>query len=289
MLNIFYNVLPIFLIALIGSLIRKKWLKSDEFWRGLEKLSYYVLYPSVLFEHILKTDIQATEIFKLVLALTISTVIVAVILIFLQSKLKIDRKLFTSVFQGGTRYNNYILFALGSALFGDDGLSIVSYISPYMIIFTNIISVMIFVCYIPKEGCNTVNSSIILMIRSIVTNPFILASMIGFTINLYNFELNIGVEKTIQHFADTALTIGIIIVGASLKFSVRSEYIKLILFTSAIKLLLMPLTTFIVLWLMKISGVNKSVGILFSCLPCASSSYILSRQLGGAPDLYHIQ
>jgi malonate transporter and related proteins len=35
---------------------------------------------------------------------------------------------------------------------------------------------------------------------------------------------------------------------------------------------------------MAITGVAKSVGILFSCLPCASSAYILSRQLGGDPE-----
>ena len=48
--------------------------------------------------------------------------------------------------------------------------------------------------------------------------------------------------------------------------------------------ILKPIITFIILWIMAITGVAKSVGILFSCLPCASSAYILSRQLGGDPE-----
>ena len=54
--NVFHSVLPIFLIAFLGSVIRRKWLTSDEFWRGLEKLSFYVLFPTVLFKHSSKVD-----------------------------------------------------------------------------------------------------------------------------------------------------------------------------------------------------------------------------------------
>ena len=280
----FYSVIPIFLIAFIGSVIRRKWIKSNEFWRGLEKLSFYILFPAVLFEHISKVDMNEAEIFRLVIALIISTLIIALFLIMYQSKKKIDSVYFTSVFQGGTRYNNYIFFALGAALFGDEGLAIISSISPYMIIFTNIASIVIFTYYAPQGGSTSMSGSALIMLKSIASNPFVIVSIVGFLCNYFNIVLNIGVERTIHNLADSALAIGIIIVGASLRFTIAPEHVRIVFFSSTMKLLAMPIITFIVLWLMAITGTPRSVAILFSCLPCAPSSYILSRQLGGDPE-----
>lgn len=284
MVDVFYSVLPIFLIAFIGSVIRRKWIKSDEFWRGLERLSFYVLFPAVLFEHTAKIEMAPSDVLRLVIALIISTFIVACALIFVNNRKEFDKRQFTSVFQGGTRYNNYILFALGAALFGEEGLTVVSTISPYMIVFTNVISVMAFVYYAPQQPGVTLSKNMIIMFKSVAANPLVLASILGFCFSYLGIKLNIGVERTIHNLADSALAIGIIIVGASLRFKINPEHFQLVFITSMAKLVLMPICTFLILWLMAIGGLAKSVGVLFSCLPCASSSYILSRQLGGDPE-----
>lgn len=285
MYSVFCNVLPIVLIAFIGSFIRKKWLISDEFWRGLEKLSFYLLFPAVLFNSVYKLELASSEFFRLVAALIVSNLIVSGIAIYYQAKVNHDKAQFTSLFQGATRYNNYIFFALSSALFGEAGLSVVATISPYMIVLTNVTAIMCFVHYVPQEsGGASKKRSMILMLKSIITNPFVIASLVGFAFNYFQIDLNKGIEKTIASLADSALTIGILIVGASLKFRISPENMRIIISASFIKLIVTPIITFIILWIMAISGVAKSVGILFSCLPCASSAYILSRQLGGDPE-----
>ncbi|MDC0864929.1 AEC family transporter [Rickettsiaceae bacterium] len=285
MYNVFYSVLPIFLIALLGSVIRRKWLSSDEFWRGLEKLLFYVLFPAVLFEYSSKADLGSSEFLRLTIALMISTLVIAVIIVIYQEKEPYDKAQFTSVFQGSTRYNNYIFFALGAALFGDEGLKVIATISPYLLILTNITAIIAFTHYVPKgSGALTKRKSFMLMVKSIIGNPFVFASIAGVVFNYMDLTLNIAIEKTIQSLADSALAIGILIVGAGIQFRLKQEYLHQVMFTSAIKLALMPVVTFVVLWIMGITGVAKSVGILFSCLPCSSSSYILSRQLGGDPE-----
>jgi malonate transporter and related proteins len=283
--SVFYSVIPIFLIAFLGSIIRRKWLTSDEFWRGLEKLSFYILFPSMLFEYTSKVDFNNSEFTRLTLALIIANLIVAGMLIIYQARNNYDRVQFTSVFQGATRYNNYVFFALGAALFGDDGLRIIATISPYLLILTNITSVMSFTHYIPKNGSKlTKRKSLFLMMRSIGANPFVLASIAGVSFNYFQITLNTGIEKTIHNLSNSALAIGILIVGAGIKLKIKPEHFKQIACTSGVKLIIMPIVTFFILWVMKITGTSKSVGILFSCLPCASSSYILSRQLGGDPE-----
>ena len=283
--EIFCSTLPIFLITLLGSIIKNKWLTSEEFWRGIEKLSYFVLFPAMLFNCISTADLSVASIIKLVVALIISTILVSIGLIIYQKKYNIDKVQFTSIFQGSIRYNSYIFFGVSSPLLGPSGLSIVAVISSYMIIFTNILSVMIFAYYIPnKSVTNTIRTSFILMMKLIVRNPLIIASLVGFVFNYSNLELHLGLKKTLDSLSNAALAIGMLNVGAGLNFTIRQELLHNVMFTSFVKLVAFPLVSVVVLWLMSIDGLDRSVGILYSCLPCASTAYVLSRQLDGDPD-----
>ncbi|KJV81049.1 AEC family transporter [Rickettsia hoogstraalii] len=283
--EIFCSTLPIFLITLLGSIIKNKWLTSEEFWRDIEKLSYFVLFPAMLFNYVSTADLSVASIIKLVVALIISTILVSIGLIIYQKKYNIDKIQFTSIFQGSIRYNSYIFFGVSSPLLGPSGLSIVAVISSYMIIFTNILSVMIFAYYIPnKSVTNTIRTSFVLMMKLIVRNPLIIASLVGFVFNYSNLELHLGLKKTLDSLSNAALAIGMLNVGAGLNFTIRRELLHNVMFTSFIKLVAFPLVSVIVLWLMSIEGIDRSVGILYSCLPCASTAYILSRQLDGDPD-----
>lgn len=283
--EIFCSTLPIFLITLLGSIIKNKWLTSEEFWRGIEKLSYFVLFPAMLFNYVSTADLSVASIIKLVVALIISTILVSIGLIIYQKKYNIDKIQFTSIFQGSIRYNSYIFFGVSSPLLGPSGLSIVAVISSYMIIFTNILSVMIFAYYIPnKSVTNTIRTSFVLMMKLIVRNPLIITSLVGFVFNYSNLELHLGLKKTLDSLSNAALAIGMLNVGAGLNFTIRRELLHNVMFTSFIKLVAFPLVSVIVLWLMSIEGIDRSVGILYSCLPCASTAYVLSRQLDGDPD-----
>ncbi|WP_425363225.1 AEC family transporter [Candidatus Tisiphia endosymbiont of Hybos culiciformis] len=283
--DIFSSTLPILLIPLLGSIIKRKWLTSEEFWRGIEKLSYFFLFPVMLFNNISVADLNASSIIKLVLGLIISSSIIAVALIIYQKKTNFDKIQFTSTFQGAVRYNSYIFFGVSSPLLGQEGLAIVSVISSYMIIFTNIISVMIFAHYVPDSSvAQSPKASFILMLKLIVQNPLIIASIVGFLFNYSNLELHLSIKKTLSTLSDSALAIGMLNVGASLKFFMRGTIVYNVLFTSFVKLVAFPIVTIIVLSLMSITGTAKSVGVLYSCLPCASTAYVLSRQLGGDPE-----
>ncbi|MFV0250913.1 MAG: AEC family transporter [Rickettsia aeschlimannii] len=283
--EIFCSTLPIFLITLLGSIIKNKWLTSEEFWRGIEKLSYFVLFPAMLFNYVSTADLSVVSISKLVAALIISTILVSIGLIIYQKKYNIDKVQFTSIFQGSIRYNSYIFFGVSSPLLGPSGLSIVAVISSYMIIFTNILSVMIFAYYIPnKSVTNTIRTSFVLMMKLIVRNPLIIASLVGFVFNYSNLELHLGLKKTLDSLSNAALAIGMLNVGAGLNFTIRQELLHNVMFTSFVKLVAFPLVSVVVLWLMSIDGLDRSVGILYSCLPCASTAYVLSRQLDGDPD-----
>lgn len=283
--NIFFSILPIFIITMLGSGIRRYWLTADEFWKGLEKLSYYLLFPSVLFNYIANAELSTGSHTSIVIGLIISTLIVSGGLVMYQRNNEIDSAEFTSIFQGSTRYNNYIFFALGSSLYGDKGLAIVSVIAAYMIIFTNVLAVIAMHSYIKHEKELSFSDSIVVFLRNFASNPLIIASIAGFIFNYGNIEINIGIQKALQSLSDSALAIGLINVGAGLRFKIDQADLEKVIVTSGVKLLILPIVTAIILLFSMVDGLPRSVAILYSALPCSSSSFILAKQLGGDPDL----
>lgn len=271
---------------MMGSGIRRYWIKSDEFWKGLEKLSYYLLFPAVLFNYISKAEINSGSLAGIVLAIIISTLIVSSGLVIYQRNTDMDKAEFTSVFQGSVRYNSYIFFALGSSLYGASGLAIVSVISAYMIIFTNVISVLAFNTYIrPEDEEVGIVDSITNFANNFASNPLIISSIAAFIFNYSDLEMNAGIGRALQSLSDAALAMGLMNVGAGLRFDIGSKYLKNIAFTSGIKLLVLPIVTASVLMVSMIDGTPRAVAILYSALPCASTSYVLAKQLGGDSDL----
>ncbi len=282
MLGILSSVLPIFIITLMGKLIKELWLKSDDFWRGLESLSYYLLFPILMFNYIADSDLKAFHLVRLIMALMLATSIISVLLVYVQKKYLIESKVFTSIFQGSIRYNSYIFFGLGRALYGNEGMEIVSVIAAYMIIYTNFLSVLIFTIYCPNtNSVGKKESQWGVFVKNLVSNPLIFASIIGFVFNHFDIHLSVSIKNTLDALSNSALSIGILCVGASLKI----KYESLDKFSVGIscfgKLIAMPAVTFIMLKLFGLTGISHSVGMLYASLPTATNSYLLSRQLGG--------
>ncbi len=281
MQSTFYHVIPIFLITFLGSIIKRRWLKSNEFWSGLEKLSFYILLPAVLFKNIVKNTVEFSEILDLMFSLMISLGIVAISLIIYKTKIGYDNKQFTSLFQGCIRFNNYLFLALSDALTQGRALGIASMLAPYLVIYVNILSIAVFAYYIRDENTKTKTKTLFLVIYSIIKNPVILASLIGFIFVYNEVELNIGIEKFISHLSDSGLPMSLMIIGASLKFKLINQYIPQIIYTSLIKLILFPCITYGVFYFMNLNEQERLVGILFSSMPCSTTANILSKQLKG--------
>ncbi|MCC2647033.1 MAG: putative permease [Rickettsiaceae bacterium] len=287
MQTIFQSILPIFALILIGALSKKLWLKSSEFWRGLEKLSYYLLFPTALFSYISQANFETHNVLNLIESLIFATIIISLVVLRIRQLYSIENAVFTSIFQGAIRYNSYIFLGVASSLYNIEGLSIVAITSGYMMIITNILSILVFNFYIPtiEEGEEiSITENIIKVGGKLFTNPLILSCILGFIANYSNMEFSPWINKLSASLANAATAIGVMCVGSGLRFTANTTHIKFALSTCFIKLIALPLVTLFSLKLFNVTGVAKSVGILYSSLPCAGTSYILSQQLGGDPE-----
>ena len=284
MKEIFFAVFPIFAIIFIGKIVKHKWINSEEFWRSHEKISYFMLFPAVMFNYITQTTFSSGELSKLVFCLIIIITIISSIVIYIQEKhIAEDPRLFTSVFQGSVRYNNYLFLGISGSLYGAPGLEIAAAVTGYMIIFTNAISILVFNHYIEKRKYDSLLEALLDLLKKFSLNPLILSSIAGFAFNHSGIEMNIAVRKILTILSDSALAMSLMCLGAEIKFRINSQDLTPIIRACLIKLILMPIVAYFILTLMNISGMPKAIAILFSSLPCASTSFVLARQMGGDP------
>ena len=185
--------------------------------------------------------------------------------------------MFTSVYQGGIRFNSYIGLAAVQVLYGDGAVAIAALAMAIMIPLLNVLCILCFSLY---AHSNSVNPGAVL--KTIASNPLIIGSVVGVMFNAMEVNLTQPVETAIALIGDMALPFGLLCVGAALKLVGLRADSSPILISSAFKLLVFPLVFVASAAIFIDNQQTLLVFLVLGALPTATSSYILSRQLGGA-------
>lgn len=277
--DVILALLPIVLLILLGMGLRRLGFLAEGFWPQAERLSYYVLVPCLFFHSLATARLDALPARELVSTLILSILAVAALLVALRPVLKVDGPTFTSIFQGGIRFNNYVGVTLAAGLFGTQGLALAALCSAAIVPTVNILCVLVFA----RHGAARLSGRGIA--RQLVTNPLVIGSFAGIAFQLFGLSLPAGLEPALRALGAASLPLGLLCVGAALEFGSLRGWMAPVATSSAIKFLAMPVVTVLVASLMGLTGPALVTALLFQALPTASSAYIMARQLGGDAPL----
>ena len=102
------------------------------------------------------------------------------------------------------------------------------------------------------------------------------------------FRINLiqPIELAMTNLGNASLALGLLSVGAGLKFQLQRSQWYAIFFSSSMKLIMLPVITILMVSQHGyITRHKKSLWFMYSSLPCAGNAYILSRQMGGDSDV----
>lgn len=274
--HIFSALIPVFGLILIGYFFKRIKFPSHEFWPQADKLTYYVLMPSLLIYKLSNASLDSQNSFSFILSALLAIFFTMIILIIINKIKSTNPSSFTSVVQGGIRFNTYVFLALAGAIFGNDGLILSAIILTFAIPFINILCITIFALYISNEKLN-----FFYLQKSIVTNPLIIACIIGGSINFLGIHFPVVLNNTLEILSKAALPMGLLSVGFGLVIKeIKSSKSELII-SSIAKHLIMPILIFVFAKYFELDNMMISILVLFAVLPTAPTSFILARQLGG--------
>jgi len=277
-------LLPVFLTILLGVLIGKSGLISNEHWLGVDQLAFYVLFPAILVRSMITADFGDLPVFRMV-AVMICGMVTMQILMFgfkkpVQHILRVDTPAWTSVFQGACRWHTFLGLAIMPALFGKPGLALAAVAAAAITPVSNIASVIVMSIYNAGPRPSVVSVS-----KALISNPFILAIIAGLTIKASGVPVPAGILGVLDLTGSGALGIALISVGAALRVGQVKKDIRPIAAAVVLKMAIVPLFMAFYCMVFDVTGLPRTVAILAGSVPTAAVSYIFARRMGGNAEL----
>lgn len=280
----FESTLPIFLLVILGMVLRRLTIIDQKVWPGLEQIAYWFLYPALLFITIYNADFAGLQLDTMLVALLASIVLMAALLGLLWPGLRasglVRASEYSSVFQTALRWNGFMALAIAQKLFPPAGSAVVALVMAVIIVPINIFSVFV----VTRFANSHANWSHIG--RSVVLNPLILAALSAVVLRFAPFTLYGPINETLVLIANAALGMGLITIGAGLRVADLTSLRFALWLPVFLKLAVFPALLISLAWSMGLAGEQLQYLALCAAVPTAMNGYFLARQLGGDAELY---
>lgn len=262
-------LLPDFMLILFGAILFRVTQWGKDFWAGMEKLIYYVLFPALLFYSTARSPINfaATGQF---LQIAISACLTGVALGWLAKPLfKTGPMIFESGVQTAFRFNSYIALAIASRLGGDQGTSLMGLVIGFAVPICNMAAVH---ALVKNKGR---------LLFELLKNPLLMATMSGVIFNLLGFQLSDLASAFLSRLGNASIALGLIMVGAGLRLTGLHASKGIATYFLAVKLFAVPAITYALGIWVGLSPLHLQIAVMFAALPTASSCYVLAMRMGG--------
>ena len=281
MTSISNALIPVLALILVGFIIQRTTFLPPSFWPSAEKLTYFLLMPATLIHSMAGKQIGTLPWLKILLTVE-GAVLASAILVTLWwfANRHMSGPAFTSLFQGGVRFNTFVALALTENLFGIDGLFLAAMGAGFMIILINVLCVSVFSLAVGDgKGIDLTR-----LLTDLLRNPLIIGCVIGVGLNASGLKLPLAIDGILALGGKAAFPVGLMAVGAAYRAENLMLHWHPLLVTSTVQFLCKPLIAWGLATYLGLSGMALSVVVLLFSVPTAPSAYILSRQMGGDHD-----
>jgi hypothetical protein len=186
---------------------------------------------------------------------------------------------FSSIFQGATRFHGFVAIAVIGPLYGDAGVTLAALALAIMVPLLNVISVVVLSVY----GHSDTRPQVIAVAKKIVTNPLIIACIVGLLFNWLG--LPDILYETIGIIGAGGLGLALLAVGAGMNFGQAAQHKMLLTVGVLTRLIGMPTIVIAMSWLVGLDGIARTVAIIAGAVPTAASAYVMARKMGGNAEL----
>lgn len=272
----FNIVLPIFLILSLGYILKKLKILDELTTKNMNSVNFKVFLPLLLFYNVYKTDLSVVFNPKLLIFSIISVILVFLLLFIIIPLLEKDNRKRGVIIQGIFR-SNFVIFGVPvcEALFGQNATGVASMLIAVVVPLFNFLAV---ICLEIYRGGNINFKKII---KGIITNPLIIASIIGLFFIYFKIKLPTPIEKTINDISKIATPLAFILLGSSFTFSAFSVYIKQLSITILGKLIIVPGIVLYIAALLGFRNIELTCLLSVFASPTAVSSYTMAEQMDG--------
>ena len=276
------SILPVVVLILLGFLFRWRGFVTEAGAEQLNRLSFRVLLPAMLLRSVITADFTRDMDLTIILtALGLSLISFAAALILSRLKCGPSGPARASMAQAILR-NNCVVFgmALITSLYGEKATGLFSMLLAFVLPVNNVLAVIL-LSMLTDRSVRPLK-----VLRSIVTNPFVLAVAAGLFLQAIGWKLPPFADQVMNSLAGAASAIALIGLGAGIRFdSVDKKAWGDIAFGTAARLIILPAVCVPILLLMGIRGIPLTALYVLVATPTADSTYVMAKEMGADAKL----
>lgn len=286
------NILaPIFLLIGLGLVLRRQGFASEEFFRNLNRLIYWVALPALLF---IKTAsaLPALDAAVGIIITLLGSMLVCIAAGYLLAwRLRLNQRATASFVQGAYRGNiafvglPVTLYALASVGRGTPEVEalVLLALAPVIPVY-NVAAVIVLAGATPAAS-RPGGQQLAAVLRGIATNPLIIACLAGLAVAYSGLVLPEALTRTLDLLGELALPGALLAMGAGLRLrAIRTGGIAATA-ASLVKVLVAPLTGWLIARLIGLTGPPLMIALLLLAMPTAVASYVMAQAMGADDTL----
>jgi malonate transporter and related proteins len=263
-------LLPDLLLITLGFLLCRTTALNRAVWDAVERLTYCVLFPVLLFTSITTSPLQPAQAASLA-AVGVGTVCSGIALAYALKRWPgVDARLHASGAQTAFRFNSFIALAVAERLGGAAALASMSLLIALCVPICNVAAVW----PLARHGGHHYG-------RELLRNPLILGTLAGLLCNLGGVRLPDAIDTALHRIGAAAIPLGLMAVGAGLKLGGLQAAPRLAIALLSIRHLALPLVAWALSQWLHLPPDQQAVAMAFAALPTASSAYVLAVRMGG--------
>ena len=137
-ISIIDTLLPLYLLISLGYILFQRGFPGGNFWEGVEKMTYFILFPALIFSNLARADVNPALILQVLVAAAVPTMLAGGLqwLGFLDRR--ISRETFSSMYQGAVRNNTTIGLVIAGLVMPGHGVAVMALTMTIMVIINNL-------------------------------------------------------------------------------------------------------------------------------------------------------
>ncbi|MBO4391488.1 MAG: AEC family transporter [Lachnospiraceae bacterium] len=273
--------MPIFLMILLGGVLKKIGIINDEFVKVANRYVFRVALPVMLFKEIAFSDLMQDVTAKFILYCMIVTVLMFLGLWLIAALFIKDKHSVGAFAQAGARSSAAILgVAFVENICGSAGMAPLMIVSAVPLF--NILSVIIltFSAAGEEKQKESFGKVVLKSLKGIVTNPIIIGIFVGMIFAALPVTMPVIGQKFIGLTAQTATPVALIAIGGGFEWKAAKSKLGLSAVAAVIKLMILPAVFLPFAYLLGFAPSEMVAVLIMLASPTTVSCYVMARSMG---------
>ncbi len=277
-MSIVETLAPLVLLIALGAGLAHIRFLGREFMDDLNKLAFWIALPALLFTSANHASEPGGQMWRLLGVLLLGTLLITGIAwgasFLLRMPAGARGTIMQSAFRGNLAYIGVPVLAY--SLGGDKNAFATAVIVMVLLMaFYNVLAVIVL------HSGSVHGSDWRRALRSIATNPLLLAGLLGLIFPFLGLALPVFVNRALDALGATAVPIALLCIGGSLAITSLRGRRSWICAAALLKVAVLPLIVFGLSVLAGLGGPEQRIALVLAASPTAAAAFVMAKQMGG--------